>query len=129
MGRTRTETSLSQSKKPPWQVAFSHAAHLAFQEAVERAGPLLLEPVMAFEVSCPQEYLTGVNADLSTRRARVRGLSTESDPVLIRGSVPLAEIFGYSTTLRSLTQGRASFTVEPLAYESAPPSVAAKLVS
>lgn len=99
--------------------AFGHAVHLAFQEAVEKAGPVLLEPVMEFEISCPQEFLTGVNSDLTTRRARVESLNAESDPAVIRGVVPLSEIFGYSTALRSLSQGRATFSVEPRDYEPA----------
>ncbi|MFT7464704.1 MAG: elongation factor G, partial [Pseudohongiellaceae bacterium] len=72
-----------------------------------------------FEVSCPLEFLTGVNGDLSTRRARVESLNAESDPAIIRGAVPLSEIFGYSTALRSLSQGRASFSVKPRGYERA----------
>ncbi len=108
--------------------AFSHAAHLALQKAVERAGPLLLEPIMEFEIRCPQEFLPGVNADLSGRRARVGSLVAEGDPAIIRGTVPLSAIFGYSTTLRSLSQGRATFSVEPKAYEPAPLSVARGLV-
>jgi elongation factor G len=67
------------------------------------------------------EFLNGVNSDLNGRRARVSGLSTDSDPATIRGTVPLSEIFGYSTVLRSLSQGRASFSVEPRSYEPVPP--------
>ncbi len=109
--------------------AFGHAAHLAFEQALAAAGPVLLEPVMDFEIRCPQEFLPGVNADLNGRRARVRSLQTDTDPVLIRGTVPLAEIFGYSTALRSLTQGRASFTVEPRTYEAVPEGVARQVLS
>jgi elongation factor G len=104
--------------------AFAHAAHLAFEDAFRKAGPVLLEPVMDFEIRCPLDFLPGVNADLNSRRARVRSLVTDADPALIRGSVPLAEIFGYSTALRSLTQGRATFSVEPRTYEAAPEHVA-----
>jgi len=109
------------------EAAFAHAAQLALEDALERAGPVLLEPVMDFEIRCPQEFLAGVNADLNGRRARVRSVSAESDPVLLRGTVPLAEIFGYSTSLRSLSQGRASFSVEPRGYEPAPEGLADKL--
>ena len=111
------------------EVAFSHAAHLAFEQALAAAGPVLLEPVMDFEIRCPQEFLPGVNADLNGRRARVRSLETDTDPVLIRGTVPLAEIFGYSTALRSLSQGRASFSVEPKTYEPVPEAVARRILS
>ncbi|MCB9897124.1 MAG: elongation factor G [Planctomycetes bacterium] len=108
-------------------VAFGHASHMAFEKAASAAGPVLLEPVMDFEISCPQDFLTGVTSDLAGRRARVTSLSAESEPALIRGVVPLAEIFGYSTTLRSLSQGRASFTVEPKAYEPVPDAVLKRL--
>ncbi|GJM22200.1 MAG: elongation factor G [Planctomycetota bacterium] len=107
--------------------AFGHAAHMAFVQAAEKAGTALLEPVMDFEIACPPEFITGVHGDLSGRRARVTALVTDADPALIRGVVPLSEIFGYSTTLRSLSQGRASFSVEPRDYEPAPASVAAAL--
>ena len=109
------------------EVAFCHAAHLALQQAVEQAGVVILEPVMEFEIACPQEFLPGVNSDLSTRRARVESLRTESDPAVIRGTVPLSGIFGYSTALRSLSQGRASFSVEPRCYQPVPESVARTL--
>jgi elongation factor G len=110
------------------ELAFSHAAHLALEKAVQAAGYVILEPVMEFEVSCPHEFLTGVNSDLSTRRARVEALRTEVDPAVIRGTVPLSGIFGYSTALRSLSQGRASFSVEPRSYEPVPASVAKGLL-
>jgi len=118
-GRTREQSSTD--------AAFGHAVHLAFQDAVEKAQPVLLEPVMEFEISCPQEFLTGVNSDLTTRRARVESLSAEEDPAIIRGVVPLSEIFGYSTALRSLSQGRAAFSVEPRDYEPAPARVLREL--
>jgi elongation factor G len=105
------------------ETAFSHAAHMAFEQAAEKAGLCLLEPIMEFEIRCPQEFLAGVNSDLSGRRAQIRSLQTDCDPAVIRGTVPLAEIFGYATTIRSLSQGRASFSVEPRSYEPAPDSV------
>jgi elongation factor G len=119
-GRVREQSST--------EAAFGHAVHMAFQQAVEKAGPVLLEPVMEFEISCPQEFLTGVNSDLTTRRARVESLNTETNPAVIRGVVPLSEIFGYSTALRSLSQGRAAFSVEPRDYESAPDRVLKQLL-
>ncbi len=111
------------------EAAFGHAAYLALQEAVTKAGPVLLEPVMQFEIECPQEFLAGVNSDLTGRRAVVSGLETEHDPAVIRGCVPLAEIFGYSTTLRSLSQGRASFSVEPSHYAPVPAAVARRVLA
>ncbi len=99
------------------EAAFGHAAYLALQKAVKAAGPVLLEPVMTFEIACPMEFLAGVNADLAGRRATVQSLVTDEDPALIRGLVPLSEVFGYTTTLRSLSQGRASISVEPNSYQ------------
>ncbi len=107
--------------------AFGYAAGVALERAVEAAGPQLLEPVMAFEIDVPIEFLQGVNSDLSGRRGSVESLDTGTDRAVIRGTVPLAEIFGYSTTIRSLTQGRGSFSVEPQSYEPAPASVVASL--
>ena len=104
--------------------AFSHAAHLAFEQALAQAGPTPLEPVMDFEIRVPADFLPGVNADLNSRRARVRSLATETEPAVIRGTVPLAEIFGYSTALRSLTQGRAAFSMEFSRYQPVPAHVA-----
>ncbi len=109
--------------------AFGHAAHLAFEDALAKAAPVLLEPVMDFEIRCPLDFLPGVNADLNSRRARVRSLQTDVDPAQLRGTVPLAEIFGYSTALRSLTQGRATFSVEPRTYEPVPDAVARKVLA
>jgi elongation factor G len=106
------------------EVAFGHAAHLAFEKALAAAGPVLLEPVMEFEIRAPQELLAGVNADLNGRRARVGSVTADGGMAVVRGHVPLAEIFGYSTALRSLTQGRATFSVEPRAYEPVPEHVA-----
>ena len=110
------------------EVAFGHAAHMAFEKALAAAGPVLLEPVMEFEITSPQDLLPGVNADLNGRRARVRSVTAEGGTAVVRGSVPLSEIFGYSTALRSLTQGRASFSVEPRAYEAVPEHVARVLL-
>ncbi len=109
------------------ETAFAHAAHMAFEEALAGARPTLLEPVMSFEVRCPAEFLNGVNGDLNARRARIRSLRTESDPVAITGVIPLVETFGYSTALRSLTQGRATFTVQPCGYEPVPAHLARPL--
>jgi elongation factor G len=106
------------------EVAFGHAAHMAFEKALEAAGPVLLEPIMEFEIRAPQDLLAGVNADLNGRRARVSSVTAEGSEAVVRGAVPLAEIFGYSTVLRSLTQGRATFSVEPRAYEPVPEHVA-----
>jgi len=110
------------------EMAFGVATDLAFRDALEKAGPVLLEPVMAFEIRVPQEFLSGVNSDLTGRRAQVSSLNAEQDPVVVRGVVPLSEIFGYTTTLRSLSQGRATLAVEPSRYEPVPPQVARTLL-
>ncbi len=109
------------------EVAFGHAAHMAFEKALAAAGPVLLEPIMEFEIRAPQDLLAGVNADLNGRRARVTSVTAEGSEAVVRGAVPLSEIFGYSTALRSLTQGRATFSVEPRAYEPVPEHVARNL--
>ena len=84
---------------------------------------VLLEPIMSFEISSPREYLSGVQSDLNGRRARILEVEVGSDPAVLRGTVPLASVFGYSTTIRSLSQGRASFSLEPFRYEPVPPSM------
>jgi len=109
------------------EVAFGHAAHMAFEKALAAAGPVLLEPIMEFEIRAPQDLLAGVNADLNGRRAQVSSVTAEGSEAVVRGAVPLSEIFGYSTALRSLTQGRATFSVEPRAYEPVPEHVARNL--
>lgn len=103
--------------------AFHVAAEQAFDEAMRQAGVALLEPVMAFEVRTPTEYMKNVIGDLNSRRARIHQLETDEDPAILRGEIPLSETFGYSTTVRSLSQGRASFSMEPADYSAAAPDV------
>lgn len=103
--------------------AFHVAAEQAFDEAMRQAGVALLEPVMAFEVRTPTEYMKNVIGDLNARRARIHQLETDEDPAILRGEIPLSETFGYSTTIRSLSQGRASFSMEPADYSAAAPDV------
>jgi elongation factor G len=104
------------------EVAYNAAASFAFNEACEKGGLRLLEPVMRLEVQVPDEYYGNVVNDLNGRRAEITDMDVHGDMRVIRGVVPLAEMFGYSTTIRSLTQGRASFTMEPHAYAEAPAS-------
>jgi elongation factor G len=101
-------------------VAFTMAASRAFQRGLEEAGTVLLEPVMMVEVSVPEEYLGDVLNDLNGRRAEIEEVMTRGRVRAIRGKAPLAEMFGYATGLRSLTQGRAAYTMEPLEYGRAP---------
>ena len=101
-------------------MAFKIAGSMAFKEAMKRAKPKLLEPVMAVEVVTPEDYLGDVIGDLNSRRGRVEGLEPRGNAQAIKASVPLAEMFGYATDLRSMTQGRATFTMQFDRYEDVP---------
>ena len=113
------------------EMAFSIAASMAFKEAVRRAGPLLLEPIMKVEVIVPDEYLGKIIGDLNARRAQIlqTNLQSKSRVHVIHASVPLSEMFGYVKTLRSLTQGRANYSMEYSHYGSVPTSVAQDIIS
>ncbi len=111
------------------EMAFKIAGSMAFKEAMQRAKPKLLEPVMAVEVVTPEDYLGDVMGDLNSRRGRVEGLEPRGNAQAVRARVPLATMFGYATDLRSMTQGRATFTMQFDRYEDAPQSVAGEIVS
>ena len=111
------------------EMAFKIAGSMAFKEAMQRAKPKLLEPVMSVEVVTPEEYLGDVMGDLNSRRGRVEGLEPRGNAQAVRARVPLATMFGYATDLRSTTQGRATFTMQFDRYEEAPQSVAGEIVS
>jgi elongation factor G len=111
------------------EMAFKVAGSMAFKNAMQRAKPKLLEPVMAVEVVTPEEYLGDVMGDLNSRRGRVEGLEPRGNAQAIRARVPLATMFGYATDLRSTTQGRATFTMQFDRYEEAPQSIAGEIVS
>jgi elongation factor G len=111
------------------EMAFKIAGSMAFKEAMQRAKPKLLEPMMAVEVVTPEEYLGDVMGDLNSRRGRVEGLEPRGNAQAVRARVPLATMFGYATDLRSMTQGRATFTMQFDRYEDAPQSVAGEIVS
>jgi elongation factor G len=106
------------------EVAFENAARIAFQDAVERASPMVMEPVMKLEISVPEDYFGAVSGDLAARRAPIMHTEIRGDRRLIQAHAPLREMVGYATTLRGLTQGRAGWSMEPLRYEVAPPAVA-----
>jgi elongation factor G len=110
------------------EIAFEQAAMMAFNEAVEKANPVFLEPVMRLSVSTPEEYLGAVTGDLNARRAEIRDVEQRGKYRTISAEVPLAEMFGYSTQLRSLTQGRATSTMEPHAYIPAPSHVSEEIL-
>ncbi len=112
------------------EMAFKIAGSMAFKEANRAAGPILLEPIMKVEVTTPKDYLGGINGDLMKRRGMIQG--SEDVPggaQTITANVPLSEMFGYATDMRSATQGRATYTMEFLHYEKAPKSVEEEIVS
>ncbi|MCD6727036.1 MAG: elongation factor G [Solirubrobacteraceae bacterium] len=110
------------------EIAFKIAGSLAFQEAARRAKPVLLEPVFKVEVVTPDEFIGDVIGDLSRRRGRLGGQEPRGNAVAITAEVPLGEMFGYATDLRSNTQGRATYTMQFEKYEEVPPSIAEKIV-
>jgi elongation factor G len=110
------------------EVAFKIAGSLALKEAAKRAKPVLLEPVMAVEVVTPQEFIGDVIGDLSRRRGRVESQEPRGNAIAVKGSVPLAAMFGYATDLRSTTQGRANYTMQFDRYEEVPSNIAEEIV-
>ena len=111
------------------EVAFKIAGSMAFQAACKKAHPVLLEPVMAVEVVTPEDYMGEVIGDLTARRGRVQGMEARAGAQVITCKVPLAKMFGYATDLRSLTQGRANYTMQFDNYEQAPRDVSEEIVS
>lgn len=111
------------------EIAFKIAGSAALQTAVKKAGLTLLEPIMKMEVTTPEDFMGTVIGDLSSRRAQILGTEIRGNARIIIGLVPLAEISGYSTTLRSLTQGRASYYMEPSHYQDVPKSVIEMIVA
>jgi elongation factor G len=111
------------------EMAFKIAGSMALKDASRRAKPVLLEPVMSVEVVVPDEYMGAVNGDLISRRGRLEGMEMKGGTQIIRAMVPLSEMFGYATDLRSRTQGRGSFTMHFSRYEEAPASVAEEVIS
>ncbi|MGH3058493.1 MAG: elongation factor G, partial [Gaiellaceae bacterium] len=111
------------------EMAFKIAGSMAFKAAMERAKPKLLEPVMSVEVVTPEDYLGDVMGDLNSRRGRVEGLEPRGNAQAVRAHVPLATMFGYATDLRSMSQGRATFTMQFDRYEEAPQTIAGEIVS
>ncbi len=109
-------------------MAFRIAGSMAFKEAMKRGKPILLEPLMKLEVVTPEEYMGDVIGDLSSRRGMIMGTENKGNVVIVRALVPLAEMFGYATVLRSITQGRASYTMQFERYEPVPESVAQKII-
>ncbi len=111
------------------EMAFKIAGSMALKDACRKATPVLLEPVMSVEVVVPEEYMGSVNGDLISRRGRLEGVELRGGSQVIRAMVPLSEMFGYATEIRSRTQGRGSFTMHFGRYEEAPASVTEEVVS
>jgi elongation factor G len=111
------------------EMAFKIAGSMAIKDAARKAKPVLLEPVMSVEVVVPDEYMGSVNGDLISRRGRLEGMEMKGGTQIIKSMVPLSEMFGYATELRSRTQGRGSFTMHFARYEEAPVSVAEEVIA
>jgi elongation factor G len=111
------------------EMAFKIAGSMGFKEGAAKAAPVLLEPIMAVEVVCPEDYMGDVMGDLSSRRGRVTGMEGRGTAQVISAHVPLANMFGYSTDLRSATQGRATYTMVFAHYEQVPKVLADEIVA
>jgi elongation factor G len=110
------------------EMAFKIAGSMAFKKAARAAKPVLLEPIMAVEVVTPEDYMGDVIGDLSSRRGRVEGMEQRGTSHVVRSQVPLAEMFGYATDLRSRTQGRATYTMQFDSYQQVPESIAEEII-
>jgi len=110
-------------------LAFKMAAAIALREGVSKANPILLEPIMRLEIVTPGEYLGDIIGDLNARRGHVQGIEGRGETLTIQARVPLAETFGYAAALRSLSQGRASYTMEFLCYQEVPPHLIPQITS
>ena len=111
------------------EMAFKIAGSMAFKDAAKKAHPILLEPIMNVEVVCPADYMGDILGDLSARRGKIGGMTQRGEAQVIGASVPLSEMFGYSTTLRSASQGRAVYSMEFSHYEEVPKSKAEEIIS
>ncbi len=111
------------------EMAFKVAASMAFKEGCRQAHSVLLEPIMKVEVTVPEEYMGDVIGDINSRRGRMEGMEARGGDQIIRGFIPLSEMFGYATDLRSKTQGRGTYSMEPSHYEEVPKSILDKIVT
>ena len=111
------------------QLSFEIAGRMAFREAARRAQPIIMEPIMAVEVITPDEYMGDVIGDLNSRRGRIQSMGQRNDAQVIKALVPLSEMFGYSTDMRSITQGRALYSMTFDHYEEVPKSVSEEIIS
>ena len=111
------------------EMAFHIAGSMAFKEAMKKAAPVLLEPIMKVEVTMPEEYMGDVIGDINSRRGRIEGMDDLGGGKIVRAFVPLSEMFGYSTDLRSKTQGRGNYSMFFEKYEQVPKNVQEKLLA
>jgi elongation factor G len=111
------------------ELSFEIAASIGFKDAVTRGEPKLLEPIMQVEVVVPDEYMGDIIGDLNSKRGRIEGMSSRADGRVIDATVPLSEMFGYATRLRSLSQGRAIYTMEFARYELVPEELSDKIIA
>src|SRR6266852_76878 len=112
-----------------WIREFVRRWKMAFKEAARKASPVLLEPVMSVEVVVPEEYMGDIIGDLNSRRGRIEGMEHRAGSQVIKAIVPLAEMFGYATHMRSSTQGRAEYSMHFARYEEVPRSVAEEIIA
>jgi len=111
------------------EMAFKIAGSMAFKEAAKKASPVLLEPVMSVEVVVPEDFLGVIVGDLNSRRGRIEGMEHRAGSQVVKAMVPLSEMFGYATHMRSSTQGRATYSMHFARYEEAPRSVAEEIIA
>jgi elongation factor G len=111
------------------EMAFKIAGSMAFKKAARAARPVLLEPIMRVEVVTPEDYMGDVIGDLSSRRGKVEGMEQRGNAQVVRALVPLSEMFGYATDLRSRTQGRATYTMQFDSYQQVPESIAQEITA
>ena len=111
------------------EMAFKIAGSIAFKEAMRQAQPVLMEPIMKVSVIVPDEYVGTVIGDLSSRRGQIQGQETRTGTVQVDALVPLSEMFGYTNDLRSNTQGRGQYTMEPHSYQEVPKNIAEKIMA
>ncbi|MBI2345231.1 elongation factor G [Candidatus Dependentiae bacterium] len=111
------------------EIAFKMATKMAFKEGMSQASPVLLEPIMKVEVNTPDEYMGDVMGDLNSRRGRILGMETKGSAQIVKAEVPLGNMFGYATELRSMTKGRASYAMEFECYREAPKSIQDEIVA
>jgi elongation factor G len=111
------------------EMAFKIAGSMALKKAARQARPALLEPIMAVEVVTPEDYMGDVIGDLSSRRGKVEGMEQRGSAQVVRAQVPLAEMFGYATDLRSRTQGRATYTMQFDSYQQVPESIGQEIIA